>query len=180
MIQLSQSETFKNITEQLVIEEIKKQTKKLAPSVVKNLNLVDVATYALNRLPPLYASSSEGEKWQRRRAQETLEQEITAIVRRAIASIEKDPIRLSTPLEKNSEDKAVLAAFENLRSFLQDFVNVDELSTDEVVSITKQTIVRAVESHKLGTPANLGKAYYRQFRARRKAKNVEGFTENSM
>ncbi len=162
--QESQSETFKNVMEALVVEEVTKQTEKLPPSVTRYLNLVDVATYALNRLPSLYASSQEGEKWQRWRAKEYLETRIRTTVQKAIASVEKDPIRLSTPLEKEATDNEIIAAFEDLRNFLKDFVRVEKLSNKEVVSVMKQTIARAAETHKLGRQTNLGRSYSRKQR----------------
>ncbi|NJQ98976.1 MAG: late competence development ComFB family protein [Hydrococcus sp. CSU_1_8] len=58
------SQTHKNAMELLVAEEIEKQLKSLSSEEVYFINQVEVATYALNRLPSLYASSEEGISWQ--------------------------------------------------------------------------------------------------------------------
>ena len=51
-----------NVMEMLVEEEVTKQIKGLPPRILKYLKQTEVETYALNRLPSLYASSEKG--WQ--------------------------------------------------------------------------------------------------------------------
>ncbi|NEO33373.1 MAG: late competence development ComFB family protein [Symploca sp. SIO3C6] len=46
--------------ELLVIEEVKHQLDNYPQQLANYINPVEVATYALNRLSPLYASSEEG------------------------------------------------------------------------------------------------------------------------
>jgi hypothetical protein len=62
-----------------------------------------VATYALNRLPPLYASSVKGVEEQRRVAGRQYRSELTSAVRRAIAAVERDPLRSSEPIVSEIE-----------------------------------------------------------------------------
>ena len=48
---------FHNIMEELVIEEVQRQIVGLPTRLAQYIKKVEVETYALNRLPPLYASS---------------------------------------------------------------------------------------------------------------------------
>ena len=48
-----------NVMEMLVEEEVTKQIKGLPPRILKYLKQTEVETYALNRLPSLYASSEK-------------------------------------------------------------------------------------------------------------------------
>jgi hypothetical protein len=51
----------------------------------RTLDLGDIAAYALNRLPPLYATTEEGATYQRQRAKEELQGLIAQQVGEAIA-----------------------------------------------------------------------------------------------
>ncbi|WP_413278512.1 late competence development ComFB family protein [Floridanema evergladense] len=58
--------------ETLVIEEIERQLQSLPENLAGTINPTEATAYALNRLPPLYATTSEGYFWQQKRAKETL------------------------------------------------------------------------------------------------------------
>ena len=94
-----------NVMETLVYEELDKQLRFYPKSLRTYLNLTEVATYALNRLPPLYASSQKGIDEQRLVAGRQYRSEITSAVRRAIAAVERDPLRSSTPIVSEMEVK---------------------------------------------------------------------------
>jgi hypothetical protein len=94
-----------NVMEALVYEEIDKQLRFYPKNLKTYLNLTEVATYALNRLPPLYASSQKGVEEQRRVAARQYKSELTSAVRRAIAAVERDPLRSSTPIVSEMEVK---------------------------------------------------------------------------
>jgi hypothetical protein len=106
-----QAHIYKNAMELLVTEEIRRQTKQMQASHVQHLNLTEVSAYALNRLPPLYASSQEGLYRQKQRGQQELGQQLQAVVRTAITIASQNPIRLTTPLlpEEELEAEAQLA-----------------------------------------------------------------------
>jgi len=76
---------FVNVMEELVIAEATARIVQLESSGLTFLDLGDVAAYALNRLPALYATTEEGADYQRDRASEMLRLEITATVNEAIA-----------------------------------------------------------------------------------------------
>jgi hypothetical protein len=57
---------FINVMEELVLTEAISQVASMESN--KSLDVGDIAAYALNRLPPLYATSEEGANYQRQRA----------------------------------------------------------------------------------------------------------------
>lgn len=100
-----------NVMELLVSEEVDQQLRKLPERVSKYVKRSEVATFALNRLPALYASSEKGLQYQRDRARRELKAQITGVVRQALAAVQIDPIRLSKPIQIEnyaSESEAVL------------------------------------------------------------------------
>ncbi|MEO1094037.1 MAG: late competence development ComFB family protein [Cyanobacteria bacterium J06638_28] len=103
-----------NVMELLVTEEVDRQLKRLPERVLRYIKRSEVETFALNRLPALYASSEKGLQHQRDYASRDLKQQIENSVRQALAAVQIDPIRLSQPLhleeEENSEATAVLQA----------------------------------------------------------------------
>lgn len=100
---------YQNVMEVWVDEEIDRQLKGLSENLLKYISRVEVATYALNRLPPLYASCQEGRNKQEQRAK-NIRGKIQETVRQAIAAVQRDPIRLSTPLispEEVQDEKTI-------------------------------------------------------------------------
>ena len=63
---------FINVMEELVVTEVITQVADLQMTKQPDLDISDIAAYALNRLPPLYATSEEGATYQRDRAQKEL------------------------------------------------------------------------------------------------------------
>jgi hypothetical protein len=90
--------TNRNAMELLVDEEIEQQLVVYPKKLAKYINTLEVAAYALNRLPPLYASSEEGFEKQKKRGKNDLGSQITIAVRQGFAAVQRDPIRTSTPL----------------------------------------------------------------------------------
>jgi len=84
--------------EDLVAQEVKMQFATLAPRLCQYIKRVEVETYALNRLPPLYASCREGWMQQLKRGREEFHAPVKTAVRQAIAAVQRDLLRHSTPL----------------------------------------------------------------------------------
>lgn len=63
---------YRNAMELLVTEEIEQQLQNLPLNIVESINKYEAMAYALNRLPPLYATSLDGYFWQQKQARETL------------------------------------------------------------------------------------------------------------
>jgi Late competence development protein ComFB len=109
---------YMNLMEQLVSEEVEKQVKTMQPRMLKYLKRVEVETYALNRLPSLYASSEKGRQLQYEKAKRELHNQIKSAVRQAFAAVQVDPIRSSEPL-RNQQDDAATVALNALRDLLK-------------------------------------------------------------
>ncbi|PSO49902.1 MAG: hypothetical protein BRC33_04900 [Cyanobacteria bacterium SW_9_44_58] len=92
-----------NVMEALVAEEATRQIKTLPPKCRTDINQLDVATYALNRLPPLYAASQEGIAHQTKTAKENHQLAIKTEVQRAIAIVRRDPLRRSTRITSRDQ-----------------------------------------------------------------------------
>jgi hypothetical protein len=75
---------FINVMEELVLTEAITRVAAIEAEGEKTLDLGDIAAYALNRLPPLYATTEEGANYQRQRAQEELSSLIQHQVEEAI------------------------------------------------------------------------------------------------
>lgn len=131
-----------NIMETLVYQEIEQQLRYYPKQIKAHINSVEVATYALNRLPPLYASSCQGKEQQRRTARRQYKKEIQSGVRRALAAIEQDPLRCSTPLVSHSPDAET--ALRTLEAFLKkhNLLIDTSLSWDNLVSVIQQILYR--------------------------------------
>lgn len=76
---------FINVMEELVLTEAVAQVAQIEAMSDRVLDVGDIAAYALNRLPPLYATTEEGARYQRQRAREELSDLITQQVKDAIA-----------------------------------------------------------------------------------------------
>lgn len=99
-----------NVMELLVAEEVEQQLRQLPTRVLKYVKPIEVETYALNRLPSLYAMSEKGWQAQYHRARHELRKEISDAVRRAIAAVQVDPLRASRPLVRPSSVAGANAA----------------------------------------------------------------------
>ncbi|MEO0869306.1 MAG: late competence development ComFB family protein [Cyanobacteria bacterium J06642_11] len=87
-----------NVMELLVAEEVELQLRQLPTRVLKYVKSTEVETYALNRLPSLYAASEKGWRSQYQKARHELRKDISNAVRQAIAAVQIDPLRASRPL----------------------------------------------------------------------------------
>lgn len=76
---------FINVMEELVLTEAIARVAEIEATSDRTLDLGDIAAYALNRLPPLYATTEEGATYQRQRAKEDLQSLIAQQVGEAIA-----------------------------------------------------------------------------------------------
>ena len=91
-----------NVMELLVAEEVEQHLRQLPARVLKYVKPIEVETYALNRLPSLYAVSEKGWQAQYQKAKSELRKDINNAVRQAIAAVQVDPLRASRPLVRQS------------------------------------------------------------------------------
>lgn len=116
---VAHSKTYINVMELLVTEEVDRQLQKLPERVLKYVKRAEVETYALNRLPALYASSQRGLQHQRDHGARALKSEIFSAVRQALAAVQVDPIRLSTPIQMREDNPEAEAVLQFLRDWLK-------------------------------------------------------------
>lgn len=64
---------FINVMEELVLTEAIARVAEIEATSDRVLDVGDIAAYALNRLPPLYATTEEGATYQRQKAKEDLQ-----------------------------------------------------------------------------------------------------------
>ena len=76
---------FINVMEELVLTEAIARVAEIEATSESSLDVGDIAAYALNRLPPLYATTEEGAAYQRQTAKAELEAFISQQVREAIS-----------------------------------------------------------------------------------------------
>lgn len=138
--QSHQTQIHQNVMELLVAQEVEQQMRKLSPKVAMYINRVEVATYALNRLPPLYASCEEGKRKQQIHGQQKYRTQISTVVRQAILAVQRDPLRLSTPLKKeqDKEIQTAKAALQMIKHLLQE----NQLSRQNLIQILKQSLAK--------------------------------------
>jgi len=129
--------SYVNVMELLVAEEVDRHLQELPPRIAKYVKRVEVETYALNRLPSLYASSERGWQHQYDKARKECRNQIRAAVRQALAAVQVDPIRLAEPL-KMSDQAEAQAALQALRELFRQ----EELSWDDVVKRVKYLVGR--------------------------------------
>ena len=113
-VRTAHQKLYINVMEMLVSEEVSRQLASLPERISKYVKRLEVETFALNRLPALYASSEKGLQHQYDRALHEHKQQIVSAVRQAFAAVQVDPIRLSQPLQLNQEEEAVLQALREL------------------------------------------------------------------
>ena len=150
--------THRNVMELLVSEEINRQIVRLPSNIKKFINPIEVATYALNRLPALYASSQQGFNKQKLKGRSQYSVKITQEVRKGFAAIQQDILRSSTPLllENDSEaDKSIKEAKAALQE-LADYLPEEDLTWKNVVRLVKPILAelkdrdpKAVNSQKV-------------------------------
>ncbi|MGB3535213.1 MAG: late competence development ComFB family protein [Microcoleaceae cyanobacterium] len=75
---------FINVMEELVLSEAIARVAEIENNNDRPVDVGDIAAYALNRLPPLYATTEEGAQYQRARAREELQDLISTQVKDAI------------------------------------------------------------------------------------------------
>lgn len=149
-----------NVMEELVEAEVNKQLQNLPDAFIKYrkyLNPIEIQTYALNHLPPLYASSVSGKVHQIQKGQIKLTEQIQTTVTRAIASVLKDPLRQSEPLLQLTPTECTDSiaqkkleqlekAISNLQVYLQEnhlIKNQEKISADNLLKVIRVSLRQA-------------------------------------
>lgn len=151
----------RNVMEILVSDEIQRQLSRYPDNVKKYINFLEVATYALNRLPPLYASSQQGFNKQKLKGRSEYSVQITQAVRKGFAAVQQDLLRYSTPLVDTAEEniEQELQEAKNALQELAEFLPDQDISWRKIVKIVKPILIEW--SHQSQRDAN-----YRKIRSK--------------
>jgi hypothetical protein len=146
--------TYQNVMESLVEDEIERQLKNLPTTLKPYINKLEIATYALNRLPPLYASSEKGKSEQKLQGQSKYKEQIKIAVRQGLSAVERDPLKTSRPLISELELKYQMAqeVLNDIEKMLKErelFGSYEKLSWENLV-VTLQRVL-----NKLTSPTSL-------------------------
>ncbi|MBV5259770.1 competence protein ComFB [Synechococcus moorigangaii CMS01] len=138
---------YQNIMESLVNKEVHRQIKNLPKKLAEYIDAVEVATYALNRLPPLYASSERGKVRQEQKGVLDLKQQINIAVRQAIAAVQRDPIRASNPLPapKYAQYEIAATCLRDLEKLLRDAHLIETDAPDMDWETLKVIVAKALK-----------------------------------
>jgi hypothetical protein len=93
---------FINVLEEIVVKEVRIQIQQLRPQLQPKVKVEEAVAYTLNRLPPLFATSMIGWKYQYDYSLIKLYPQISQTINRGIkANLLGDPLRDTTPLPKH-------------------------------------------------------------------------------
>ena len=114
---------FINVMEELVLTEAISQVAEVEASGEKTMDLGDVAAYALNRLPPLYATTEEGASYQREKARAELSELIAQQVSESVGRSMNQPDFFPERKEiQRSEESGLLGQVNKLlKDYAHDF-----------------------------------------------------------
>ena len=133
---MADNRAYTNVMERLVAAEVARQKAKLPPKLREYIKTVEVETFALNRLPALYASSEKGWQMQYEKAGKTHGEAVSKAVRQGVAAVQVDPLRASQPLSvrQNDESEAILTSFRKM-------LNQPELTWDDIIYKCKRILL---------------------------------------
>lgn len=132
------AKTYRNAMEYLVIEELEQQFKLIPLRLAKYLNKQEVIAFALNRLPAIYATSERGWRQQCLKGKRDYASQISSAVRQGLLAVQKDPLRMETPLVP-IENREAEKALEELRTMLQ----CEELSWHNLPTKLDEVLAKA-------------------------------------
>ncbi|MBE9201222.1 MULTISPECIES: late competence development ComFB family protein [unclassified Nodularia (in: cyanobacteria)] len=99
---------FINVMEELVLTEAIARAAEIEATSERCLDVGDIAAYALNRLPPLYATTEEGASYQRLRAKAELQELISQQITESIGRNLDQPNDKRTPVFGKNTGNEVL------------------------------------------------------------------------
>ncbi|OLP17790.1 hypothetical protein BST81_12015 [Leptolyngbya sp. 'hensonii'] len=129
--------TYRNVMEALVAEEVERQFQQLQPKLARYLSKEEVTAFALNRLPALYATSEKGWRQQSIRGRRDCGTQIANVVRQAIVAVQRDPLRMESPLAP-AEDSEAQAALRELKVILKR----EDITWRNLPEVVEQALVK--------------------------------------
>jgi hypothetical protein len=127
---------FVNTLENLVSSICQRQISRLAPDLATRVSLEEAAAFALNRLPPMYATSERGLMYWRERARTELSNDILVTVRQGVITILKSPSRFLPPLPSDKFSTQQEVAIAELKDILQ----IEDIYWQNVAEIVRDAL----------------------------------------
>ena len=127
---------YSNILEKLVASIAIRQMARLSPELAERIPIEEVVAYTLNRLPPMYATSSRGYDALHTRAKVELSRQIISTMRDGLKKVGQTPYQAipSLPFDKfrHEQDLALLE--------LQQLLKREDITWNNVVDIVEQAL----------------------------------------
>lgn len=123
---------FINVMEELVLSEAIARVAEIEENSEQSLDVGDIAAYALNRLPPLYATTEEGAQYQRSRAKEELQVLIANQVKEAIERNLNRAAQNQTVLGKSTGDAVLSQVSSLLQTYAQNYDPTSNMTSKPV------------------------------------------------
>jgi hypothetical protein len=121
---------FINVMEEMVLTEAITRVSEIEASSNIALDLGDIAAYALNRLPPLYATTEEGADYQRKRARaeliDLIAEQVNTAISRSLDQPEFFPERRA--LSSNADQDLLGQMSELLQAYAPGFAEPNKAS----------------------------------------------------
>jgi hypothetical protein len=134
---------YRNAMELLVEAEVQQQLEALPPRMMSYINQTELMAYALNQLPALYATTEPGLEYQLQKGQSKFSTQVQQAVRRALAAVRRDPLRMAIPLKLNSN----IIHSEVLKQLKQLLQN-DEIEWETLPNAVEQALLKTdLENH---------------------------------
>ncbi len=127
---------FSNVLENIVVSVTQHFMQKLSPEQRSRVSIHDVVACALNQLPPLYATSDRGLRYQREYAKSQLKKEILLTVRQAIFQIMRCPNRGLPPLPFEKFNREQEEALRQLKRIL----NREDITSLNVADVVGEVL----------------------------------------
>jgi hypothetical protein len=129
---------YVNVLEKLVMDATERQLQRLDPEIGKQLTREEVSAYALNRLPPMYATSENGYRELRERVKVELKGEVVAKIRDGIVKMSQAPMRRFLPPPFEQFDQQREEAIAELKALLQEELTWQSLP-EAIAEILRKT-----------------------------------------
>ena len=138
-------ETYRNIMEFLVEEEVRRQLKTFPAQTAKVIRPAEVIAHALNHLPVLYATSREGFEHQCRKGRRNYGAQIERVVCQAMNIVQTHPLQNRTPLRTQQKPLVQQQTLTQLKTLLQN----EEITWHTLPAAVEQALSQAAQGEDL-------------------------------
>ncbi len=146
-------ESCRNVLLEFVYREANTQIQSLGSGIRHKYNIDEVIAYALNRLPPMFASTDIGLQTKRQECM-ALQADITKATRQALLGVRRDPLREPEPLEIIELANAPYALID-----VQECLNWTTLMWCDLPKALEESLESAIAKYNSGNLSSRGRKY---------------------